>query len=113
VTLWGTGSPMREFLHVDDLAVACHHLLENYDAPEPINIGWGEDVTIKRLAEIVQGTVGFTGEIVWDTSKPDGTPRKLLDTAMINNLGWKPFLGLKEGIESTYQWYLDNLHFGI
>jgi GDP-L-fucose synthase len=106
VTLWGTGSPMREFLHVDDLAAACHHLLENYNAPEPINIGWGQDVTIKRLAEIVQKTVGFEGEVIWDTSKPDGTPRKLLDTSMINDLGWTPSIELVDGIASTYMWFL-------
>ena len=108
VTLWGTGSPMREFLHVDDLAAACHHLLENYDAPEPINIGWGKDLTIKKLAEIVQTTVGFPGEIIWDTSKPDGTPRKLLDTSKINDLGWKPVIEIEAGIVATYKWYLEN-----
>ncbi|MEI7442891.1 MAG: GDP-L-fucose synthase [Actinomycetes bacterium] len=108
VVLWGTGSPMREFLHVDDLAQACHYLLLNYDDPAPVNIGWGEDVTIKELAEIVQETVGFTGEIVWDTDKPDGTPRKLLDTSKINNLGWKPTIQLRDGIRDTYAWYLAN-----
>lgn len=108
VVLWGTGSPMREFLHVDDLAQACHYLLENYDDPAPVNIGWGEDVTIKELAEIVQETVGFIGEIVWDTQKPDGTPRKLLDTSTINNLGWKPAIQLRDGIRDTYSWYLAN-----
>ena len=108
VTLWGTGSPMREFLHVDDLAAACHHLLEHYDEPEPINIGWGKDLTIKQLAEIVQTTIGFSGEIVWDTSKPNGTPRKLLDTSKINDLGWKPAIEIEAGIAATYQWYLAN-----
>jgi GDP-L-fucose synthase len=108
VVLWGTGSPMREFLHVDDLAQACHYLLENYDNPAPVNIGWGEDVTIKELAEIVQETVGFAGEIVWDTDKPDGTPRKLLDTSKINDLGWKPTIQLRDGIRDTYAWYLAN-----
>jgi GDP-L-fucose synthase len=108
VTLWGTGSPMREFLHVDDLAAACHHLLENYDAPEPINIGWGKDLTIKHLAEIVQTTVGYSGEVIWDTSKPDGTPRKLLDTSRINDLGWNPVIEIEAGIASTYKWYLAN-----
>jgi len=108
VVLWGTGSPMREFLHVDDLAQACHYLLENYDNPAPVNIGWGEDVTIKELAEIVQETVGFAGEIVWDTDKPDGTPRKLLDTSRINDLGWKPTIQLRDGIRDTYAWYLAN-----
>lgn len=108
VVLWGTGSPMREFLHVDDLAKACHFLLENYDAPSPVNIGWGEDVTIKELAEIVKETVGFTGEISWDTEKPDGTPRKLLDTSTINELGWLPQIQLRDGIKDTYAWYLAN-----
>jgi len=108
VVLWGTGSPMREFLHVDDLAKACHYLLENYDEPAPVNIGWGADVTIKELAEIVKETVGFTGEIVWDTEKPDGTPRKLLDTSTINNLGWNPAIELRAGIAHTYEWYLAN-----
>ena len=108
VVLWGTGSPMREFLHVDDLAQACHYLLENYDDPAPVNIGWGEDVTIKELAEIVQETVGFAGEIVWDTDKPDVTPRKLLDTSRINDLGWKPTIQLRDGIRDTYAWYLAN-----
>lgn len=108
VVLWGTGSPMREFLHVDDLAKACHYLLENYDQPAPVNIGWGIDVTIKELAQIVKETVGFTGEIVWDTEKPDGTPRKLLDTSTINGLGWKPQIELRDGIKATYEWYLAN-----
>ena len=108
VVLWGTGSPMREFLHVDDLAKACHFLLENYDAPTPVNIGWGKDVTIKELAEIVKETVGFTGEISWDTEKPDGTPRKLLDTSTINDLGWQPQIQLRDGISDTYAWYLAN-----
>ena len=107
VALWGTGSPMREFLHVDDLADACHHLLENYDAPEPINIGWGKDLTIKQLAEIVQAIVGFSGNIIWDTSKPDGTPRKLLDTTRINDLGWKPAIEIESGIAATYEWFLN------
>jgi len=106
VILWGTGTPMREFLHVDDLARACHYLLENYDEPAPVNIGWGIDVTIKELAQIVRETIGFTGEIVWDTEKPDGTPRKLLDTSTIYKLGWKPTIELRVGIKNTYAWYL-------
>ena len=105
VTLWGTGSPMREFLHVDDLAAACLHLLDTYDQPEPINIGWGQDVTIKELAYTVASVVGYSGEIAWDTSRPDGTPRKLLDTARINALGWKPHIALADGIASTYEWF--------
>jgi GDP-L-fucose synthase len=106
VVLWGTGSPMREFLHVDDLAKACQYLLENYDEPAPVNIGWGQDVTIKALAETVKDVIGYTGEIVWDTARPDGTPRKLLDTSVINSLGWQPEIELRDGIESTYAWYL-------
>lgn len=108
VTLWGTGTPMREFLHVDDLAAACHFLLENFDDPNPINIGWGQDVTIRELASIVQSAVGHSGEIIWDSSKPDGTPRKLLDTSKINNLGWQPQIELADGIARTYEWYRAN-----
>lgn len=108
VVLWGTGSPMREFLHVADLAKACHYLLENYDDGMPINVGWGTDVTIKELATIISEIVGYEGEITWDTSKPDGTPRKLLDTSLINNLGWKPEIALRQGIAQTYEWYKAN-----
>ncbi|MBU6347119.1 MAG: GDP-L-fucose synthase [Actinomycetales bacterium] len=108
VTLWGTGTPMREFLHVDDLAAACHFLLENFDDPNPINIGWGQDVTIRELASIVQSAIGHSGEIIWDSSKPDGTPRKLLDTSKINNLGWQPQIELADGIARTYEWYRAN-----
>jgi GDP-L-fucose synthase len=106
---WGTGSPRREFLHVDDLAQACLFLLENYDDGIPINIGCGTDITIKELTELVAGVVGFTGNIEWDSSKPDGTPRKLLDTSRINNLGWRPTIQLSDGITETYRWLLDNL----
>lgn len=105
VTLWGTGSPRREFLHVDDLAAACLTLLERYDDPAPINVGVGEDVTIKELAELVADVVGFEGDLEWDTSKPDGTPRKLLDVSRIHDLGWKAEIGLRDGITSTYEWY--------
>lgn len=108
VTLWGTGSPRREFLHVDDLAKAVVALLERYDDAPPINVGVGEDVTIKELAGIVRDAVGFQGDIEWDTSKPDGTPRKLLDVSRIHDLGWKAEIGLREGIVSTYQWFLAN-----
>lgn len=108
VILWGTGSPMREFLHVDDLASAVATLLERYDDAAPINIGVGEDVTIKELAETVARVVGFEGHLTWDSSKPDGTPRKLLDVSRINSLGWKAAIGLEEGIRSTYAWYLAN-----
>jgi GDP-L-fucose synthase len=108
VSLWGTGSPKREFLHSDDLGRACLFLLENYDDEVPINVGVGEDVPIKELAEIIQGIVDFKGEIVWDNTKPDGTPRKLLDVSRIAALGWKPEINLNEGIRSTYSWYRDN-----
>jgi GDP-L-fucose synthase len=109
VTLWGSGSPRREFLHVDDCARACLFLLEHYDEPEPVNVGVGEDVSIRELAELVADVVGYTGGIDWDTSKPDGTPRKLLDVSRLAALGWKPEIGLEDGIRSTYQWYVDNL----
>lgn len=106
VTLWGTGSPRREFMHVDDLAAACHLLLTEYDEPGHVNIGVGEDVTIAELAALIADVVGYTGEIAWDSSKPDGTPRKLLDVSLLNSLGFTPAIGLREGIESTYAWYL-------
>ena len=107
VTLWGDGSPMREFLHVDDLADACFTAMLKYDESEPINVGTGEDVTIKELASIISGVVGFTGGIDWDTSKPNGTPRKVLNVDKIKSLGWEPKISLKEGIKSTYEWYKD------
>jgi GDP-L-fucose synthase len=105
VALWGTGTPMREFLHTDDLARACLVLLEHYDDPQTINVGTGEDVTIRQLAETVAQVVGFQGELHWDTSKPDGTPRKLLDVSRIAALGWKPEVALRDGIAETYDWY--------
>lgn len=108
VTVWGTGAPRREFLHVDDLAAACLLLLDTYDSPETINVGCGEDLPIKELAETVAEVVGFTGSIEWDTSKPDGMPRKLLDTSRINALGWAPKISLRDGLASTYEWYLAN-----
>src|SRR5665648_865235 len=108
VVLWGTGTPRREFLHVDDLAAASLFLLENYDSAETINVGVGEDLTIRELAEIVADVVGYGGTIVQDTSKPDGTPRKLLDVSRINDLGWRAQIPLREGIASTYQWFLEN-----
>ena len=107
VTLWGDGSPMREFLHVDDLADACFTAMLKYDESEPINVGTGEDVTIKDLANIISDVVGFTGGIDWDTSKPNGTPRKVLNVDKMKSLGWEPKIGLKEGIKSTYEWYKD------
>jgi GDP-L-fucose synthase len=109
VTLWGSGTPRREFLHVDDLARACELLLERYDDPAPINVGVGEDVTIADLAELVADVVGYEGERLFDPTKPDGTPRKLLDVRRINGLGFKPEIGLEDGVRSTYAWYLQNL----
>ena len=108
VVLWGTGTPLREFLHVDDLAAASLFLLENYDSADTINVGVGEDVTIRRLAEIIADVVGYDGALVQDTSKPDGTPRKLLDVSKINELGWKASVPLRDGIASTYQWFLEH-----
>jgi len=108
VTVWGTGAPRREFLHVDDLADACLMLIDNYDSHETINVGWGDDLPIKELAETVASVVGFEGEIEWDTSKPDGMPRKLLDTSRINTLGWYPTIKLRDGVASTYEWYIEN-----
>ena len=105
VTLWGTGSPRREFLHSDDLGCACLFLLENYDEDLAINIGAGDDFTIKELGEQIRSIVGFQGEIVWDSSKPDGTPRKLLDSSRIERLGWSPSISLSEGLETTYSWF--------
>ena len=109
VTLWGSGTPMREFLHVDDLANAVVHTLENTLSEHMYNVGTGEDITIKKLAEVVQSIVGHTGEILWDTSKPDGTPRKLLDVSLINQAGWKAQIELKKGIDDTYRWFLENV----
>lgn len=111
ITLWGTGSPMREFLHVDDMADASVYLLLNYDAPDTlpshVNAGCGEDISIKDLSEIVRATVAYEGEIVWDSTKPDGTPRKLLDVSKLNNLGWKPAISLEEGIKQVSINYLN------
>lgn len=109
VTNWGTGSPRREFLHVDDMASACLHLLENYDGPEQVNVGTGSDVTIKELAGIVAEAVGYSGTIEWDTSKPDGTPQKLLDVSALTQAGWKASIGLEEGIKATVAWYRSQL----
>jgi GDP-L-fucose synthase len=109
VTLWGTGTPRREFLHVDDLARACDVLLDRYDDPAPINVGVGHDVTIAELAELVAKVVGYTGEFAYDPTKPDGTPRKLLDVRRISDLGFVPHIALDEGIASTYRWYLEHV----
>ena len=106
VTLWGTGSPLREFLYVDDLADACVFLMESYDEAEHINVGSGEEVSIKELAEMVKSIVGFEGDLVFDVDKPDGTPRKLLDTKKILNMGWTYKVTLREGIERSYQYFL-------
>ena len=108
ITLWGTGKAFREFLHVDDLAQACLFLMQNYDSPELINVGCGQDISIRELAEMIRGITGFSGEIEWDASKPDGTPRKLLDVSKLTKLGWQARIPLEQGIRSTYQWWLEN-----
>ncbi len=108
VVVWGSGTPRREFLHVDDLADACLFLMNNYDSSEIINIGVGKDLTIAELAQLVKEIVGYKGEIVFDTTKPDGTPRKLLDVSKIFNLGWRPRIRLEDGIRSTYEWFVRN-----
>jgi GDP-L-fucose synthase len=108
VTLWGTGSAYREFLHVDDLAEACLFMMENYDSPELVNVGCGEDITIRDVATMIGKVVGFTGKIEWDTTKPDGTPRKLLDVSRLANLGWKAKIPLEQGVRGAYQWWLEH-----
>ncbi len=108
VTVWGTGAAKREFLHVDDLADACLFLMKKYDASEIVNIGTGEDLSIKELTERVRDVVGYAGEIVWDTLKPDGTPRKLLDVSKLHALGWHHKIPLPEGLKTTYEWYIAN-----
>ncbi|MFE1332806.1 GDP-L-fucose synthase family protein [Streptomyces microflavus] len=109
VTLWGSGSPRREFLHVDDLAAACVRLLEAYDGDAPVNIGCGEDLTIRELTHTIAEVTGYQGRIGWDTSKPDGTPRKLLDVSRLTSLGFKPQIPLRDGIARTYAWWLGQL----
>jgi len=109
VEVWGTGTPRREFLHVDDMADASVYLMNNYDGEEIVNVGVGEDVTIKELAEIVKDVVGFEGELRFDTSKPDGTPRKLLDVTKLNEAGWKAKVKLVDGVNSTYNWFVKNI----
>jgi GDP-L-fucose synthase len=109
VTVWGSGEPRREFLHVDDLADAVCFLMENYDSPEIINVGVGEDIRIADLAALIRDIVGFGGGIVYDSSKPDGTPRKLLDVSKITATGWRARIDLAAGIENTYRWYLSQL----
>ncbi len=108
VTLWGTGTPRREFLHVDDLADACVYLMNRYDDEKLVNVGWGKDVTIAELAGIIAGVTGFQGQLDFDTSKPDGTPRKLLDTSRLTGLGWQPKIALRDGIEQTYAWFREH-----
>ena len=105
VEVWGSGKPRREFLHVDDLADACVFLMQNYSSPDIVNIGWGEDVSILELAEMVKDAVGFEGDIVFDSSKPDGTPRKLLNTSRMQALGWVPSIALIDGLKDTYDWF--------
>jgi GDP-L-fucose synthase len=108
IIVWGTGTPRREFLYVDDLAEALLFLLEKYDSSEIINVGCGEDISIRELAELICEVVGFRGELKWDHSKPDGTPRKLLDISKIKKLGWEPTISLRDGIARFYEWFLDN-----
>jgi GDP-L-fucose synthase len=110
VEIWGTGTPRREFLHVDDLAHACIFLMEKYSDDQLINVGWGKDVSIAELANIIAETVGFRGQLKFDATKPDGTPRKLLDTSRINRLGWYPSIELRDGIRSTIDWFRANLN---
>lgn len=109
VTLWGSGTPKREFIHVDDMAAACLHLMSTYNDPAIVNIGTGEDVSIKELAELVAKTVGYEGELTWDTTKPDGTPRKLLDVSRLRSLGFSHRTTLEDGINDTYMWYQNQL----
>jgi GDP-L-fucose synthase len=106
VTIWGTGSPLREFMHVDDLAAACVFLMENYNENQFVNIGWGKDISIKELATLVKEIVGFEGELVFDTSKPDGTPRKLLDVSLLRSIGFEPTISLRDGILNAYEDFL-------
>ena len=109
VTVWGTGRPRREFLHVDDLADACVVLMKSYSSPDIINIGWGEDISIKDLALLIKEITGFEGDLEFDSSKPDGTPRKLMNTDRLSKLGWSPKISIRSGIESTYHWYLSHI----
>src|SRR5213083_2539487 len=108
LVVWGSGKPRCEFLHVDDLASACLFLLEKYDSPEIINVGCGEDISIRDLAQLICDIVGFEGQLAWDTTKPDGTPRKLLDVTRLHDLGWQPAITLREGIARTYEWFRAN-----
>lgn len=109
VVVWGSGTPLREFLHVDDLADAVVFLMEGYSGLDHVNVGSGKEVSIKELAELVKEVVGFEGELAWDSSKPDGTPRKLMDSSKLKELGWEAKISLKDGLKDTYKWYLDNV----
>jgi GDP-L-fucose synthase len=109
VVVWGTGAAMREFMHVDDMAAAALFLMENYDMENIINVGTGKDISIRELAEVIKEITGYEGKIVFDSSKPDGTPRKLLDISKIEGIGWLPRIGLREGLESTYKWFVENI----
>jgi GDP-L-fucose synthase len=109
VVVWGTGTPRREFLHADDLAAACSFLMQRYESGEPVNVGWGEDLSIAELARMIAAIVGFTGAVRFDTSKPDGTPRKLLDVSRLNALGWRPAIPLEQGISATYASFIEAL----
>ncbi len=108
IKVWGTGTPRREFLHVDDLADAILYLFQNYDAEQMLNVGWGEDVTIRELAELVMSVIDYRGDLEFDTTKPDGTPRKLLDVTRLKGLGWKPRISLETGIQQTYAWFKEH-----
>jgi GDP-L-fucose synthase len=108
VTNWGTGSVRREFMHVDDMASACIHLLRQFDGPQQVNVGTGIDHSIRETAQLVASAVGYEGETAWDTSKPDGTPRKLLDISTLRDSGWQPSISLHDGIEQTLAWYRQN-----
>jgi len=110
VTVWGSGTPRREFLHVDDLADACLFLMDKYNWNEHINIGTGEDIQISELAELIGKVIGYQGDIIYDKTKPDGTPRKLLEVSRVKSLGWRPQISLEEGIKNTYAWYVENIH---
>jgi GDP-L-fucose synthase len=109
IILWGTGTPRREFLHVDDLADACVFLMNQYNESEIINIGWGRDQTIRELADLISGIIGYKGAVKWDANKPDGTPQKLMDVSRLSNLGWRAKIELKDGIRAVYQWYVENI----
>jgi GDP-L-fucose synthase len=113
VTLWGSGNPRREFLHVDDLAMAIEISLEKYDLELHMNVGSGEDLTIQELASVISELTGFKGEILWDTSRSEGTPRKVLDVQRIQKLGWTPKISLRDGIQSTIDWYKENSEIGL